>query len=231
MGSVGDRRTRLRGLCPSCRHPWSEHPGALHDASVVGACGDCVYEAEHADRAGTCSVHLPDALALLAPRLDFAVRLPPASRAAGLGVLLDVLRPDAVALAFDLPEDERWPADARSGAAVLRAAAHLPADASYRTVDWLPVDEDVWPAFRAAAPYVHDCDVWGDRGIGDALLETSHDGGSVVAALRPDQYATALHRLPAGALDRLSPRAALGRRLRVWRPGRREPGRAWGMTP
>ncbi|MFC4615355.1 hypothetical protein ACFO3K_11585 [Cellulomonas algicola] len=225
MASTEERATRARAVCGECRHAWAEHPGALHAASVVGACARCVLDVEHGDRPVACEVHAPSAVAAAAPRVDFAVTLGPASRAAGLGTLLDAVRPDAVAVAFDLPEDEArsWTAEASAASAVLRAAAGLPADTRYRTVDWLPVDDAVWAAFRAVVPHVYTADVWGARGVGDSLLEANDEGTSVVARLGPDQYAAALHRLPADALTVLPRRATLLRRVATWRPGRRDP--------
>lgn len=231
MAQAGDRRARLRDACGGCAHPWSEHPGGLHEASLIGVCGHCVYEAEHHGRAETCRVHVPDDVLGEVPRVVFAVALRRASRAAGLTVLLDAVRPDATAVAFDLPERDGWPAEARAAAAVLRSAADLPAAPAYATVDWLPVDDAVWAAFRAVAPLVHSVDVWDARGLGYALLDAEDDGAALTVALTPDQYAAVLRRLPADALTRITQRATLARRLRVWRPGRREPGQAWGMAP
>lgn len=230
MASFGERGPRLRAVCGDCGHAWAEHPGALHAASVVGACARCVLEVEHADRFVACDVHVPPGLLSAAPRVEFAVALGPTSRTSGLGALLDALRGDVVAVGVDLPEERvaGWTDEQRSAAAVLRAAAGLPAGTGYRTVDWLPVDDAVWPAFRAVVPVVAHADVWGARGIGDSLLESNADGASVVASLDPDQYAAALHRLPPGALTVLSRRASIRRRLTGRRPGRREPGGASG---
>lgn len=225
MASTGERATRARAVCGSCRHAWAEHPGALHAASVVGACARCVLDVEHGDRPAACEVHVPPSVAAAAPRVDFAVTLGPTSRAAGLRTLVDAVRPDAVAVAFDLPEEDprTWTAEASAASAVLRAAAGLPADTRSRTVVRLPVDDAVWSAFRAVVPHVRTADVWGARDVGGALLETHDEGASVVARLGPDQYAAALHRLPADALTVLPRRAAILRRVTTWRPGRREP--------
>ena len=48
--TAGERivRWRLRTTaCPSCTHPWEEHPGASPDSGLQ--CGECEYEVEHGE--------------------------------------------------------------------------------------------------------------------------------------------------------------------------------------
>lgn len=60
---------RLRNTaCPTCGHPWDEHPGEL-DGTRTG-CGECVYEVEHGERAPTeliCTARVPHHLIELDP--------------------------------------------------------------------------------------------------------------------------------------------------------------------
>lgn len=42
------RALRMAGLCRSCGHDWSEHPGAWPDSDET--CGECRYELDHDQR-------------------------------------------------------------------------------------------------------------------------------------------------------------------------------------
>jgi len=56
--------------CPSCGHPWLEHPGGTSAPGHPETCGECVYEIEHGEsEAGTsCELRVPDeVLARAAP--------------------------------------------------------------------------------------------------------------------------------------------------------------------
>lgn len=61
--TAGERivRWRLRTTaCPSCTHPWEEHPGAGPDSGTH--CGECEYEVEHGeapDGRGVCTRVVP----------------------------------------------------------------------------------------------------------------------------------------------------------------------------
>lgn len=61
----GQRRQLVRrlgqlGVCPECRHPWTEHAGSGND--FEGICGECAYEFEHEQRessGGACRLPCP----------------------------------------------------------------------------------------------------------------------------------------------------------------------------
>ncbi|WP_413602665.1 hypothetical protein [Curtobacterium sp. Curtsp57] len=60
---------RLRNTaCPTCAHPWEEHPGELDRART--RCGECEYEVEHGERSpieSICTAQIPHRLVELGP--------------------------------------------------------------------------------------------------------------------------------------------------------------------